>query len=369
MNSPRVLHVIEGLSPYGAEHSMLNICVALRNRFAPTVIAFRGGILEERLVAAGVPTFVLQPDPCVSPSPRQRFAFCWTKISELRPDLVHTHYAYANTLGRIAAHLQGVPTVAHIRGYEGRWGTLAYKLLYRLAGLGRTRVIAISDGLGQQFRKATGISPQTIYNSIDETWFTPEAITPGDIRRELGLRPDAFLIGTVARLVEQKNHRAILRCAQRVCSATDDTHFVFAGDGELLSELAELRSALGLAGRVHFLGFREDVARVLNDIDVFLFMSHGEGFGRVLVEAMLMRRPIVATSVMGVNEIVRDGHEGFLVPPDDDAAAAERVLRLYRDTLLRERMGASGYQTATERFSLHVMSEKIAQVYEELLNA
>lgn len=369
MSRPRVLHMIETLAPYGGEHSMLNICVALHEQYEPVVLAFGGGALETKLAELGIPAHAM---PTVVGRPltlRERFTFCWRKLKEFRPDIFHGHSAYPNTVGRIAAHLQGIPTVAHIRGIEGQWGTLAYRLSYRLAQRGRTQVVAVSEGLAREFQIATGLRPRVIHNAVDESWFAPDAVPDGDIRRELGLPPDTFLVGTVGRVTEVKMYPVILRCAQRVCRDRDDVHFVAAGDGELMGEMIAQAESLGLSARFHFLGRRNDVPRILADIDVYILMSRGEGFSRSILEAMWMRCPIVATNVMGIQEAFQDGVEGYLVPADDHEAAAERILQLYDDAGLRARMGEAGLLTAQSKYSIQALAGEVGELYDGLLAA
>lgn len=367
MGRPRVLHLIESLAPYGAEHVMLSLCTALREEFEPTVAACYGGELAGRLAEVHIPASVLCSDPDRPLSHLARWRFFSRTIRSLRPHLVHTHMAYANTLGRLAAHLQGIPTVGHLHGYEGKWGTPTYRLSYRLAQRGRTRLVAVSHGLAQAFHEVTGLEAQVVYNAVEEADFAPETLPPGDLRQELGLPPQAFLVGTTGRVAEVKNYPALLRCAQRVCASVEEAHFLCAGGGELLEEMLALRDRLGLASRVHFLGFRRDVARVLHDLDVFLLMSRGEGFGRGLVEAMWMRLPCVAADVMGVREVVEEGVTGFLVPDDDDEAAARRVLQLHQDLALRARLGEAGHARAAAHFSPQAFAESMSRLYRELL--
>ena len=375
MRRPRVLHIIETLVPAGAEHCMMNICKALKDRYEPFIAAFYGGALEEKIGNAGIPVTKMRPVKLHSQDDKsllglwRRFDFCRKAIRELRPDLVHTHMDYANVLGGMAAHRQGVPTVRHIHGVEGKSGTLLYRILYNLTQNRQTQLLAVSDGLSRVFRDATGLTPMTLYNAVDESWFRSENIPQRDMRDELGLPPDTFLVGTVGRLVNAKNYPAVLRCAQRVCGEAKDVHFLAAGDGPLLDEMVAQADSMGLGQRVHFLGLRDDVPRILRDIDVFLLMSHGEGFGLVLVEAMWMRRPIVATNVRGINEVLTDGVEGFLVPPDDDEMAAQRVAELCDHPELRTQMGEAGYATATTRFSSSALASSLAQVYDQLLTA
>lgn len=367
MKRPRVMHIIGCLAPYGSERSMLNICLSLQDRYEPFVAAFRGGAMEPVLRMHGIPFATLAPDGGRSPSVWARFWFCLVNIRRYRPDVVHTHYEYGNTLGRIAAHMLGVPTVAHVRGLERMWGTFLYRVAYRAASLGRTRMVTVSNGLAEKMKVATGLESITVYNAVDEHTILDAADSRIEMYATLGIAPDSFIIGTVGRVEYVKDYPTLLRCAARVCAMTDRAHFVCVGDGTLFSEMQQLRDSLNLQGRVHFLGFREDIGVILNSLHVFAITSLGEGFPRSVVEAMWAKLPIVGTDVVGVSETIVDGQQGFLVPAGDDEAMAERILQLYRDPQLREQMGQQAYERVRDKFSLDALARSIDALYRELL--
>ncbi|NSW56905.1 MAG: glycosyltransferase [Armatimonadetes bacterium] len=367
MRRPRVMHIIGCLDPYGSERSMLNVCLSLRDRYTPSVLAFRGGAMETMLRAHEIPFATLAPDGERNPSVWSRFWFCMNNIRRYRPDIVHTHYEYGNTLGRIAAHLLGIPTVAHVRGTERLCGTLLYRIAYRVAHVGQTRLVTVSGGLADKMRLATGLDSITIYNAVDENVILNASNPRKEMCVALGIAPDSFVIGTVGRVEHVKDYPTLLRCAARVCAMTDQAHFVCVGDGSLFSEMQQLRDRLGLQDRVHFLGFREDVGAILNSLHVFAITSLGEGFPRSVVEAMWAGLPIVGTRVIGTEETIVDGQQGFLVPAGDDAAMAERILQLYHDPKLREQMGQQAYERVRDKFSLDALARSIDALYRELL--
>jgi glycosyltransferase involved in cell wall biosynthesis len=124
---------------------------------------------------------------------------------------------------------------------------------------------------------------------------------------------------------------------------------------------------MGLSGRVHFLGYRDDIGAILQRLDVFISTALAEGLPRVVLEAMWAGLPIVGTRVLGTEETIVDGQQGFLVPAGDDEAMAERVLQLYRDPQLREQMGQQAYERVRDKFSLDALARSIDALYRELL--
>lgn len=367
MARPKVMHIIGCLAPYGSERSMLNICLSLRDKYDPMVVAFGSGALATTLTNERIPFRTLGGAQEETGSLWQRFCFCRDSIRRHRPDIVHTHYAYSNVLGRIAAHLEGIPTVGHIRGPERYCGTALYRIAYRIAHRGRTRLIAVSDGLAVQIEAAVGLHPLTIYNAIDETELLAEGRASGSLHREIGLDASAFLVGTVGRIETRKDYPFLLRCAQAVCRDGEDIHFVCVGDGAQLDAMKQLRDGMGLSERVHFLGYRDDVGAILQDLDLFVSTARAEGLPRVVLEAMWARLPIVGTKVLGTEETIEDGVQGFLVPAGYADAMAERILQLHGDAELRASMGARAYERVQDKFSLEALAGNIDAVYRELL--
>ncbi|MBU1745330.1 MAG: glycosyltransferase, partial [Proteobacteria bacterium] len=179
--------------------------------------------------------------------------------------------------------------------------------------------------------------------------------------------PETTVVGTVGRLTAVKGQEVLIRAASELIRRGEKIFLVLLGDGELRRDLEELSLRLGIAEYVRFLGWRPDVARVMAACDIFCLPSRNEGMGKVLVEAMAMGKPIIASDIGGIPDMVRSGENGILVPVGDTAAWAEAIARLCRDPEERRRMGDAGMQMAP-RYSSEEMVKMIDQLYGKLLN-
>jgi glycosyltransferase involved in cell wall biosynthesis len=192
------------------------------------------------------------------------------------------------------------------------------------------------------------------------------AAPSGNVHAALFLPTHAPVVGTVGALVAQKNHHTLIDAAALVVRAVPDARFVILGDGELRPALEEQIRHKHLERHVFLAGFRADVPELMKDFDVFALSSIQEGLCTSLVDAMAAAKPAVATAVGGVPEVVADGETGFLVPPRDHPALAEKIVRLLTDEPLRRRMGEAGLARARRLFTVERMVEQTAAVYERL---
>ena len=172
---------------------------------------------------------------------------------------------------------------------------------------------------------------------------------------------------SIGRHVPEKGYRHLVDAAAALDRARPGAHWIFVGDGELRGELEARARRSGIESRVHFTGWRDDVADVLALADVCVLPSESEGFGRVLVEAMAMGRAVVATAIGGVPDVVVAGETGLLVPPADPAALAEAVRALLDDPARAARFGAAGRARAESTFSLGAHVDGVERVYDEVL--
>lgn len=177
------------------------------------------------------------------------------------------------------------------------------------------------------------------------------------------------MVGTVGWLTQQKDPATFLRAAARVAAARPDVRFAWCGSGELEGEARALAASLGIADRVQFLGYRPDARAVLAAYDVFVLASRFEGVAYSPLDAMALERPVVATAVTGTRDTVVDGVHGYLVPPGDATALADRILTLVASPDLREAMGRAGRQLVERRFRAEQMVAKTAALYRELAAA
>jgi glycosyltransferase involved in cell wall biosynthesis len=192
---------------------------------------------------------------------------------------------------------------------------------------------------------------------------------PADLRGEIGAAPGDFLWGSCARLRHEKGVDVLLRGFARVVGDHPHARLVLAGDGSERAAMEALARELGVAGRVHFLGFRQDVPALLHAFDGFVLASRAEAFGTALVEAMAARRPVVATRVGGVPDCVEDGVSGLLVTPEDTVALAAAMGRVMTDGALRARLAEAGFQRATQEFTVDRMVEAVEAFHQRILAA
>jgi glycosyltransferase involved in cell wall biosynthesis len=189
------------------------------------------------------------------------------------------------------------------------------------------------------------------------------------MRAALGIPPDAFLIGVVARLEPEKGHRHLLEALPAIVEAVPNAWLLLVGEGSQADPLRAQAGSLPLAAgqRVVIAGFQPDVEAVTQALDVAVMPSLREAQGLALLEAMAARRPVVASAVGGIPETIRDGVDGLLVPPADPDALAASVIRFARDAKLRDRLAASGRRRVEDRFSVAASVRQVEAIYEEEL--
>jgi glycosyltransferase involved in cell wall biosynthesis len=282
-------------------------------------------------------------------------------LRRLKPDAVLFFALGPGTFaGPVAARFAGVRSVIRCQDtvLDGLYPA-ALRSVDRLLLRRTDRVAVPSAFLKDLLVRDLGVEPgrvDVIPNGIDLSAFArvrPDAA----LRRSLGpgIGPGDRLIGLVANLVPVKNHRLLLAAAPEVLKAEPRARFLLIGDGPLRPELEALAESLGVSRAVRFLGYRNDVRRLIPLLDAGLLCSRVETHGIALIEMMAAGVPVVAPAVGGIPEIVRDGADGLLVPPDDAGALARALIRVLRDRGLAARLAAAGRRTAFERFPVSAM--------------
>jgi glycosyltransferase involved in cell wall biosynthesis len=295
-------------------------------------------------------------------------------MHRLRPHVVHTHTAKAGFVGRLAAALCHVPVVVHtfhghiFKGYFGRAKTLLFIWLERLAARGSDVILTVSQRLKDDL-VAYGIAPEEkikiVPLGLKLLPLTDLDALRGSFRREGGFSTETPLVGIIGRLVPIKNHELFLAAASQVSRVRPEVRFAIIGDGERREVLEALVEESGLAGRVCFAGWRDDLPRIYADLDVVVISSNNEGTPVSIIEAMAARVPVVATSVGGVPDLLREGQLGTLVPPEDAGAMAEAILRTL-SAPLQPRL-AEAQEWALARYEADRLIADVRQLYDGLL--
>jgi glycosyltransferase involved in cell wall biosynthesis len=322
---------------------------------------------------------ILLPDLRRNPDAPNDLRALWALfclIRKLRPDIVHTHMAKAGTLGRIAAHLAGVPVIVHtyhghvLHGYFAPGKERVFCIIEWLLALISTRLIAVSDSVKQELLRLR-IGKPSQYRIIPlglsvERYLACEALQ-GQLRRELGIAATDPLIGIVARLAPIKRHENLIQAADEVVRQLPNVRFLLVGDGEQRQVLEQMTREKRLQDNVKFLGWRSDLDRVYADCDVVALTSANEGLPVSLIEAMASARPVVATRVGGVPDLVRAGITGVLVDPEDPQAFARALIAVMQDGALRQRLGQAARIDVRDRFRSERLVEDINTLYRELV--
>jgi len=268
--------------------------------------------------------------------------------------------------GRLAARLARVPVAVsalHSTGWPDGIGRLNRLLTPLTDGF-----IAVAEEHRRYLVHQEGLPEEkvhTIPNGVDVHRFAPLPAS-SELRDELDIPETAPLVGIVAALRPEKNHRLFLQAAARVQRSIPEAHFLIVGDGPLRPQLEQTAADLQLSSHVHFLGTRPDVPAVLSMLDVFALSSDNEANPVSILEAMAMAKPVVATQVGSVAESVVDGTTGYLVKPGDPSELAGRIVQLLQDPLLARSLGQAGRECVVRHWSLERMVEGYERLIEEL---
>ena len=298
------------------------------------------------------------------------------KLRLLRPDILHCHLVRANIYGRIAAKLAGIPVVI-----STHHGIEDYMISDSLRDRAVRHVEHITDGfvtchvgVSEVMRLAAikylGLSSNkivTIPNGVDLQLYSSDPTECDTIRRELGLDPDAIVVGSVGILNYTKNFKLLLLVAKSVIELYPSVQFIVFGDGDQRRELEEMVVDLGLCKSIFFHGFSADIPHVLMALDIFALTSRSEGFGLAVAEAMASGLPCVTFDVGALSELIVDGQSGFLVPANDPDAFGNALSRLISFPDLRSKMGHAAQQRAKELFSAKLMVRRYGDLYDRLI--
>lgn len=393
MKKTKIVYIITRLDKGGSAETTL-LTVSLLNRERYEVFLIHGFTLESNmgpeeneavqhdLVMAddkGVKVFVI-------PSLVRRLSFkndllafisIYRLIKQIRPHIVHTHTSKAGLLGRLAACLARVPIIIHtphghvFHSYYGLILTNIFVFAEKISSFMTNKIIALTEKEKVEHLEKGIASTEKftiIHSGVKLDYFMNMSIDIKAKKKELGIPPGYNVVGTIGRLVPIKGYKYLISAAKMIVEEIDKTVFVIVGDGYLKFELERYAEALGVRKDIIFTGWRADSSDILCLFDIFVLPSLNEGMGRVIIEAMALGKPIVASSVGGIIDLVRNGENGILVPPRDSDSLGKALLQLIRNKDLAEELGENGKAMVYPEFDISVMLKKIDGLYESLLS-
>ena len=303
-------------------------------------------------------------------------------IRRERPDILHTHTAKAGTVGRVAALLAGrrAPRIVvhtfhgHVlRGYFGPLRSRFFRLLERRLAAHTTALVAVSPQVRDDL-VALGIAPRERFVVIRLGIELDERVAGAangrlESRRYLGIAPGRFAVGWIGRMTAVKRTDDVLVAFKRLRDDGVDAVLCMVGDGPDRAQLEQRAHELGVVRNTLFLGYQEDVAQFYAAFDALVLPSSNEGTPVSAIEALAAGRPVVATRVGGVPDVVEEGQDGFLVEPGDTDDLAKRLGQLARDPELRKRMGRAGRDRVLPRYAVERLVDDVDRLYRSLLES
>lgn len=298
-------------------------------------------------------------------------------LREYRPQVIHTHSSKGGIMGRAAAASLKIPVVHTIHGAAFHYGQnpilfKTYKSLECWAGKRTDRFISVCNAMTDQYVEA-GVAPRekfrTIYSGMDVEPFLNPPKSPADVRREFSIQPEHIVIGKIARLFNLKGHEFVIEAARPVVEANPNVRFMFVGDGILREQFEQQINEAGLANNFIFTGLVDPIRipELVNAMDIVVHTSMWEGLARVLPQGLISGKPVVSYDVDGAKEVVITGETGFLLPPKSIRELADALIALANDEALRKRLGENGRERFTEQYRHTFMTERIREVYAELI--
>lgn len=353
----------------GGERWVLNLARGLKERGHRVLLGLReGGALSAEARQEGLECFLVpMSNDCHPPS----VIHIAQRIKEHRAEVILTTGMRDLWLGGMAARLTGLKgVVARFSIWDpsgpGR-KDLKYWRRRVIFNLLTQKVVTNAQGGKLSLVQGGWVTPnkiEVIYNGVDLAQFNPNG-SRGKIRREFFIKLDVPLIVSVARLVSDKGLIYLVRAAEEVVQRFPQARFMLVGAEENRSyaqELKQVGAQLLSRGNLMFTGYRMDVPDILRDADLFVLPSLKEGLPNTILEAMAIEKPVIATEVCGIPEVIRDGVNGFLTPPRSISALVNAIVALLSDEPRRQEMGKKGRELIVEKFSLDKMIEQYEQL-------
>jgi glycosyltransferase involved in cell wall biosynthesis len=366
---PRVLYLIGGLDPGGAERQLLYLAEGVARVADVTVVSLSTsaiGLLPQFQRIPGVTTLMCAKHRKIDLTLIPRLI---RLLRRERPMILHTVLRTANYWGRVAGIMARIPIVIagerNVEVERGRVSNCLDGLLARVTD----RIIVNASAIRDHLIRVEGVDPRTI-DVVSNGVEVPSRSGSSDtvrLRQQLGIDDDAPLVAFVGRLTRQKNPARFLTMADAVRRHGLRCHFLLIGNGPLRPALEAQARALDLHGLTRFLGQRDDVGRILESVDLLVQTSDWEGMPNVVLEASAAGVPVVATDVGGVREIIAEAVTGHVVPASDVSLLVDRVVQLLGDAGRRHEYGERARRLVQDRFSLEAMVTRTLEIYNALL--
>ena len=362
----RVVEILATGTNGGAQEHVISLMNRIdRLRYEASVVSLSSGSAVRKLQRAGFSVLVIdEPDDAIA------VGILTAHLADLRPDVVHTHMYRADIIGTKAAI--ALATAGHHRPYvvstvhSSRVRSPEDREAIRSLTPEMDQLIAVSQAMEAKIASEhrEGAPVRLIYNGVDLQRYDHQEPCC-TLRDEYGMEPGSQIVGVVARLEPEKGHQTLLEAWPLVLRKVPDAYLLIVGEGSQRDVLEQRASANRVAHRVVFTGRRDDVPAVTAALDVAVLPSHREAQGLSILEAMALSRPVVASDVGGIPEMIEDGVTGLLVPHDRPDELAAAIVRLLTDHSLADTIARAAHDLVHERFCIELMVRAVEDIYDE----
>jgi glycosyltransferase involved in cell wall biosynthesis len=368
-----ILQIISSKNVGGGsqEHTRLLSCGLKSKGHAVTMICRHGSLVDAYRREA------LETIPVELRDRVKAARFLVRLIKERKFDVVHTHNRDGDIAGLIAgrtASVSAVVSTVHAYINRDKFGNRKMNVplwfYNKILKFLPHRIIVLSQGLKKHILEELKVNPEKIsciMNSVDLTKlkFSKES---EEIKKELNISANTKIIGCVGKMIFLKGYQYLVDSAKEILQQFPDVKFILVGDGNQRKVLEQKVKEYGIQKNFIFLGEREDTIKILKAFDIFVHPSLSEGLPRVVMEAQGLKIPVIATSIGGTPEVVKDGKTGILIPPKNSTALSKAMISLLKDDKKREQMGEIGRETIEEKFSHIRMINETESLFLQLLN-
>ena len=382
----RIAHVITRLIVGGAQENTISSVLGLNNKKDITVKLYSGpttgpeGSLET-LFSDSPALFHLVPSlvrPIRPLSDYLAYRYLAQEFIKFKPDIVHTHSGKAGFIGRLAAKSAGVKIIIHsIHGpsfgnYQGWLANTLFRNAEKFAAKYTDHFITVADAMKEQYINA-GIGQENIYTKIFSGFnLDPFMNTDNseDIRNQLGINKDNFVVGKIARLFELKGHDSLFKIAPNLVKKIPNIKFLIVGDGPWKSRFKKTANKINCGKNFVFTGLVKPsrIPSIISSMDALVHLSRREGLPRALPQAMAAAKPIVAFDYDGAREVCHNERTGFLVNQNDLDGLEKSIICLFKDNKLRKILGQSGQVFVRDKFTTKKLIEEQYQLYQRLID-
>jgi glycosyltransferase involved in cell wall biosynthesis len=366
----KITYIIGTLQIGGAERQLLYLTKNLnKNIFLPEVIVIRkGGPLKEEFLKNNISVVEVGKKFKIDPIFFLKLVFI---LRQRKPHLIHTFMFTSNTWGRLASLFIGRPIILSSERCVDLWKKWYHKLIDKFLLLFTNKIIVNSIAVKEFYKKIENIPEkkiEVIYNGVNVETIEKISVDINKKIEELKIEKNRPIIGTGGRFTEQKGFIYLLMAIPKVLKYFPDCIFIFIGNGPLRKNFEKIVDNLNIKNNVVFTGYRKDILELLFLCNIIVIPSLFEGMPNIILEAMSLKKAIIATDIPEIKELIIDGFNGLLVPVKNSEKISEKIIYLLKNPEICKKMGENGYSLVKKNFSIEKMVKSYEELYLKILN-